>query len=57
MRHAKTVSYTADGRLLLDGQLAEPDTPEEKWQDLIYRSLLFRFLKLVNKRKLSDITC
>uniref|UniRef100_A0A0N5AGN8 PH_9 domain-containing protein n=1 Tax=Syphacia muris TaxID=451379 RepID=A0A0N5AGN8_9BILA len=49
MRRAKTVSYTADGRLLLDGQLAEQDTPEEKWQDLIYRALLFRLISKVKK--------
>jgi hypothetical protein len=33
----ETLSYTEDGRILLDGNLKFQQTPEELWQDLLLR--------------------
>lgn len=39
------VSYTKDGRMMLDGQLVVTETPEELWTDLIMRVVWYMCCK------------
>uniref|UniRef100_A0A7E4UP85 DDE_Tnp_1_7 domain-containing protein n=1 Tax=Panagrellus redivivus TaxID=6233 RepID=A0A7E4UP85_PANRE len=41
----EVVSYTPDGRMMLDGQLVVTETPEELWQDLIMRVVWYMLCK------------
>ncbi|KHN78287.1 hypothetical protein Tcan_09074 [Toxocara canis] len=38
----ETISYTSDGRLLVDGRPMAPEDPEDMWTELILRVLAYR---------------
>uniref|UniRef100_A0A0M3HTR3 Transposase n=1 Tax=Ascaris lumbricoides TaxID=6252 RepID=A0A0M3HTR3_ASCLU len=47
----ETISYTSDGRLLVDGRPMAPEDPEELWSELIMRVIAYRLKQKIEKGK------
>uniref|UniRef100_A0A915A0U5 Uncharacterized protein n=1 Tax=Parascaris univalens TaxID=6257 RepID=A0A915A0U5_PARUN len=45
----ETISYTSDGRLLVDGRPVASEDPEELWSELIMRVIAYRLKEKIEK--------